>query len=331
MEEIRPPIAHDDDITIVTSNRTANKARQPTQFPTDVPTTVPQHTPMPMPSNAPTTAPRRSPRLNPRKENGTYINSKRNDTRISKKRLQKLIDEQTARDKQLVVTQLKPVTTNKPNKIPTGTPLITFHHVSPKGGNHPTTPTITQEDANVQHNIQHPIQHYPIQKFHNNPPAAISQEALYHIVGIGYNDTPLCTVPRKLELSKLTISPAIEIEELCNGVVHPVTNETITKYKKLASDPLLQKVWKKAMAKELGRLAQGFGDTDGTDTIRFLSLDEIKCIPADRTITYARIVVDYRPQKEDPNRVRITAGGNLIDYPYELTTRTADLTTTKIM
>ena len=85
------------------------------------------------------------------------------------------------------------------------------------------------------------------------------------------------------------------------------------------------------MAKELGRLTQGFGDTEGTDIICFLSREEIKCIPVDRTITYARIVVDYRQQKEDPNRVRITAGGVLIDYPYELTTRTADLTTTKLM
>eukprot|EP00804_Cyclotella_cryptica_P009771 CCRYP_013223-RB/>CCRYP_013223-RB protein AED:0.40 eAED:0.40 QI:0/0/0/1/0/0/3/0/850 len=45
-----------------------------------------------------------------------------------------------------------------------------------------------------------------------------------------------------------------------------------------------------------------------------------------------RIVIDSRPQKADPNRVRITAGGNLIkDYPGELTTRTADLTTSKIL
>ena len=29
--------------------------------------------------------------------------------------------------------------------------------------------------------------------------------------------------------------------------------------------------------------------------------------------------------------MKITAGGNLIDYPYELKTRTAELTTTKIM
>jgi hypothetical protein len=62
-----------------------------------------------------------------------------------------------------------------------------------------------------------------------------------------------------------------------------------------------------------------------------MSHKEIKKIPQDRTVTYARIVVDYRPQKDDPNRVRITVGGNLINYPGELTTRTANLTTAKIL
>lgn len=46
--------------------------------------------------------------------------------------------------------------------------------------------------------------------------------------------------------------------------------------------------------------------------------------------TYDSIVVDFRPQKTDPNRVRTKAGGSLIQYPGELTTRTADLTITKI-
>ena len=54
-------------------------------------------------------------------------------------------------------------------------------------------------------------------------------------------------------------------------------------------------------------------------------------IPNDRVVTYSNIVVDYHPQKEYPNRVRITAGGNLIIYPGELTTRTADITTSKIL
>jgi hypothetical protein len=100
-------------------------------------------------------------------------------------------------------------------------------------------------------------------------------------------------------------------------VVHPVTKETITKYEKLANDPLLGDVWTAAMSKELGRLAQGFNETEGTETIFFMSKDEIKEIPKDRTVTYARILVDYQPQKADPNRVRITVGGNLIDYPQQ--------------
>ena len=52
---------------------------------------------------------------------------------------------------------------------------------------------------------------------------------------------------------------------------------------------------------ELGRLSQGFwGRKDGTNTCFFMTHDEIKRIPKDRTVTYARIVVDYRDKKADP-------------------------------
>ena len=37
------------------------------------------------------------------------------------------------------------------------------------------------------------------------------------------------------------------------------------------------------------------------------------------------------PQKKEENRVRVAVGGNLIDYPSKLTTRTADITTFKLM
>ena len=46
-------------------------------------------------------------------------------------------------------------------------------------------------------------------------------------------------------------------------------------------------------AKELGRLAQGYEDTKGTNTVRFMDREQIKQIPKDQTVTYARIVVDY--------------------------------------
>ena len=67
--------------------------------------------------------------------------------------------------------------------------------------------------------------------------------------------------------------------------------------------------------------------------MRFLDLEGISNIPRDRVVTYARILVDYRAHKKDPNRVRITDGGNLLKnlYPGELTTQTSDLTTSKCM
>ena len=57
---------------------------------------------------------------------------------------------------------------------------------------------------------------------------------------------------------------------------------------------------------------------------------DITNIPKNRVITYGRIVPDYREQREDPNGVRIAAGGNLINYQV-LTTKTAGFTTSKIL
>ena len=59
------------------------------------------------------------------------------------------------------------------------------------------------------------------------------------------------------------------------------------------------------MCKELERLAQGYGETQGTNTISFLTHEEIQCIPRDQTVTYARIVVDYCPQKADKIEYRL--------------------------
>ncbi len=42
-------------------------------------------------------------------------------------------------------------------------------------------------------------------------------------------------------------------------------------------------------------------------------------------------MIDHHPQKEDPNHVHITVGGNLIDYPFELTTHTANMVSSKIL
>jgi hypothetical protein len=86
------------------------------------------------------------------------------------------------------------------------------------------------------------------------------------------------------------------------------------------------------MSKELYCLVQGCtGITKGNNTIFFLSPADICNIPSNRTVTYAQILINHCPQKEDPNRVRITVGGNLINYLFELTTCTADMVSSKIL
>ncbi len=55
-----------------------------------------------------------------------------------------------------------------------------------------------------------------------------------------------------------------------------------------------------------------------------------KILNAGEKLTYANPVVNHRPQKEDSNRIRITAGGNLIERDGELSVPTANIDTTKL-
>ncbi len=47
-------------------------------------------------------------------------------------------------------------------------------------------------------------------------------------------------------------------------------------------------------------------------------------------ITYINLVINYRPQKKDPHRIRITAGGTLITYLLSPSARIADLDMAKL-
>ena len=147
-------------------------------------------------------------------------------------------------------------------------------------------------------------------------------------------DNP-CYVPHAMQMARMQHNNKAKeqssISHVCNGVVNPTTGETITKYKTLINDPATRSTWLSAMFTELGRLSQGWENTKGTNTVTFMDTRDITTIPKNRIITYTRIVVDYRLHKEDPNRVCITAGGDLKTYPHELTTRTADLTKTKVL
>jgi hypothetical protein len=84
------------------------------------------------------------------------------------------------------------------------------------------------------------------------------------------------------------------------------------------------------MANEFGRLAQGNGPTmpTGTETIFFISHRDV---PKNKVPTYCRIVCEEKPLKAETKRVRITVGGNRIEYAGDVATPGADLITVKCL
>ena len=114
------------------------------------------------------------------------------------------------------------------------------------------------------------------------------------------------------------------------GIICPITGVN-QEYKQLLQGPDGAK-WLQGGTNEMGRLLLGIDPLkdgpSGTDTIQFIRHD---AIPAGKTATYLRIVVDIRPQKEETHRVRFTCGGDRINYDGNCSTPTADITTVKIL
>jgi hypothetical protein len=112
-----------------------------------------------------------------------------------------------------------------------------------------------------------------------------------------------------------------------NAVIHPVTGKEM-EYSALMKYPRLQTLWTRGFGNECGRLFQGIRDTPGTDTCFFI---DPKNIPSDIKITYGKIVCDCKPHKKEKESVRLTVGGDRLDYSGDVTTSTADITTFKIL
>jgi len=78
-------------------------------------------------------------------------------------------------------------------------------------------------------------------------------------------------------------------------------------------------------------LAQGTGGRiKGTNTIVFTKEEEI---PKERQkyCTYGKFVCDVKPTKAEPNRTRLTVGGDRINYPNDCRTPTADMLLVKLL
>ena len=105
---------------------------------------------------------------------------------------------------------------------------------------------------------------------------------------------------------------------------------TQLKYRQLINHPKYREIWMHSSANEFGRLAQGVGGRiQGTNTIFFIHKYQV---PVDRLgdVTYAKFVVELKPNKAEVHRTRLTVGGDKVHYPGDVGTPTADLILVKV-
>ena len=69
----------------------------------------------------------------------------------------------------------------------------------------------------------------------------------------------------------------------------------------------MKRIWELSVAREIVRLAQGIFNVKGNNAIDFISKTEV---PINKIVTYANMVCDFRPRKEDQYRVRLTVEGD---------------------
>jgi hypothetical protein len=114
---------------------------------------------------------------------------------------------------------------------------------------------------------------------------------------------------------------------MMNSVIHAITGKEM-QYKDLMKDPELGPSFEIGLSNKLGRIYQGNRDIAGTNTALFIDL---KSIPKNRKITYGKLVCEFKPNKNEKHRVRLTVGGDRLDYSGDTATSTADITTFKIL
>ena len=178
----------------------------------------------------------------------------------------------------------------------------------------------------------------------SNPPAQLivelhTKQSIPILKPLKFVDESIATRVRARRLQMPTANPvpnesiADRVARCRRGAAHSVLDhETgqLLEYRQLLKNPKLKEIWTRSAEDEFGRLAQGIGGRiKGTDTICFIHKREI---PTDRLkdFTYIKFVCNVRTEKKDPNWTRATMGGNLINYPKDVGTPTANLLLIKI-
>jgi hypothetical protein len=116
------------------------------------------------------------------------------------------------------------------------------------------------------------------------------------------------------------------LQFLCDLAYAVLEDDTgdLLEYRHLIKHPKYKDTWSNSFGNEIRRLAIT------TETIFFINKTDI---PQDckGDETYGLIVCDYREGKKAKYHTRITVSGNLINYPGDCGTPTADLLTVKLL
>ena len=204
----------------------------------------------------------------------------------------------------------------------------------PSSGNN--GPNYIEDDESVAPNNHRARRSKRLLSQHHND----DQQQLHRILSLVANET--ATIPnlevkrdRKVSRGLGHANETLQMDEwayedlFAGAIIDDVTGESM-EYRHLIKSEKHRAVWEHSLSNEIGRLAQGIRDIKGTETIFFIQKSEI---PKDRLrdITYGRIVVSYRPQKTEKHRSRLTVGGDRINYPFDVSTPTSNLTTIKLL
>ena len=151
----------------------------------------------------------------------------------------------------------------------------------------------------------------------------IMQEAIFATIEQNYCVHAPAKVPKQE-------FPSTDVSNFAEVVIYNETGE-LMEYQHLLQSTKYQEVWGQASGNEISRLVQGMsGCVEETNTIFFIYKVQVK---HDRfhDDTYGKFVVDYREDKDKKERLRLTVGGDWINYLGEVLTPTADLLVIKLM
>ena len=128
-------------------------------------------------------------------------------------------------------------------------------------------------------------------QFHN--PLSVTERALNIFTCNVWDNKSMGFMPAVLEIEH-KYNAAVYIAHFWKLVVHPITGEMISKYKKLATGPATKEVWTTAFGEEFRNMVEGDNktNTEGTNSILVLEPHEIKNIQQDRSVNYEWLFAD---------------------------------------